>query len=307
MDYLNDVAIHEQLQALELSFKPSGLICLQDPKFKRAGIELWLKRDDLLHPIISGNKWRKLKFVINHALQLGCKHLVSMGGAYSNHLHALAYLGKALDIKTTGYIRGERPATFSPSLQDMQDWGMTLTFISRSEYRQLRLCQPPNAKPGSQPDEFWLPEGGALPLALHGVAEMVKEIDLPYDYICSACGTGTTLAGMIQAVNSPAKVLGFAALKDTGFIADEVSRLLDRSYQNWSINNDYHFGGFAKSTPELINFMADFRNKTGIALDKVYTGKMLFGIVDLIDKAYFKPGQRIIAVHTGGLQGNRDI
>jgi 1-aminocyclopropane-1-carboxylate deaminase len=309
--------INPQLQALEQQFQPSVLTPIQEDFLAEKRINLWLKRDDLLHPIISGNKWRKLKYSLNHALSLDKATLISMGGAYSNHLHALAFVGKCLNLKTKAFIRGEEPKALNPTLQDLIAWNMELEFISRSDYRILRTFKTYDSLPNLKPDEYWIPEGGYLPLALSGVVELVQEITIDYDVICTACGTGTTLAGIINAVPEHTQVLGFAALKGADFLVQDVKHILMtasplKDWQscadinnNWQINLDYHFGGFAKAMPELLNFIADFEKRHLVSLEPIYTGKMLFGLYDLIQKNYFKPGQTIIAVHTGGLQGNR--
>lgn len=272
------------------------------------GIELCLKRDDLLHPIISGNKWRKLKYILEHALSLNTRKIISMGGAYSNHLHALAYVGKLLNIKTKAKIRGERPDEFNPTLIDLQKWGMELEFVSRGEYRQLRHYKTHDSLPGIPSDEYWLPEGGAMEWALQGVSELVAELNQDYDVLCVPCGTATTLAGMISAVPANKQVLGFAALKGAGFLVADVQQMLNNKpclEKDWSISLDYHFGGFAKVSSALLDFISHFEKMHGIQLEPVYTGKMLYGIYALIRQGSFKAGQKIIAVHTGGLQGNR--
>ena len=331
--------MHPELIKLEKTFKPSILTKIEDPLLAQYQIELWMKRDDLLHPIISGNKWRKLKFILDHALSSGADTIVSMGGAYSNHLHALAYTGKLVGLKTLGFIRGEQPEKLTPTLYDMQNWGMELRFVPRSDYRLLRQYKGCHDLPGLTPQQYWLPEGGAQALALKGVAELVNEIDVLYDILCVPCGTGATLAGIIDAAPDSVSVIGFAALKNAGFLLTDVEALLPRPCTkeqarnnlrfisphpnplpagegvrcssdfmhspNWQINQDYHFGGFATTTPELMAFIADFECKTGIPLEPVYTGKMMYALYDLITKHTFKPGQRIIAVHTGGLQGKR--
>jgi 1-aminocyclopropane-1-carboxylate deaminase len=297
--------MHPDLIKLENTFKPSILTKIDDPLLAQYQIELWMKRDDLLHPIISGNKWRKLKFILDHALSLSSDKLISMGGAYSNHLHALAYVGKILGLKTLGFIRGERPETLTPTLIDMQNWGMELRFVSRSDYRLLRQHQGCHDLPGLKPQQYWLPEGGAQPLALKGIAELVNEIDILYDIICMPCGTGTTLAGILDAAPDSVSVMGFAALNNAGFLRADVESLLPTPRANWLINQDYHFGGFAKTNALLMAFIEDFEYKTGIPLEPVYTGKMMYALYDLITKHTFKPGRRIIAVHTGGLQGKR--
>jgi len=297
--------MHPELIKLELTFKPSILTKIDDPLLAQYQIELWMKRDDLLHPIISGNKWRKLKYSLDHALSLGADTLISMGGAYSNHLHALAYTGKALGLKTKGFIRGEQPETLNSTLYELQNWGMGIKFVSRSDYRLLRQYKGGHDLPGLKPFQYWLPEGGAQALALKGVAELVKEIDVFYDILCAPCGTGATLAGMIDAAPDRVSVIGFAALKNAEFLQTDVESLLPRPCTNWRINHNYHFGGFAKTSAGLMAFIADFEYKTGIPLEPVYTGKMMYALYDLIAKHTFKPGQRIIAVHTGGLQGKR--
>ena len=297
--------MHLELIKLEKTFKPSIITKIDDPLLDQYQIKLWIKRDDLLHPIISGNKWRKLKYTLDHALSEGADTLISMGGAYSNHLHALAYVGKALGLKTIGLVRGEQPETLTPTLSDLQNWGMVLKFVSRFDYRLLRQYKGCYDLPGLKPQQYWLPEGGAQALALKGVAELVNEIDVAYDILCVPCGTGATLAGIIDMVPDQVSVMGFAALKNAEFLQTDVESLLPRPCSNWQINMDYHFGGFAKTSAELMTFMADFEFKTGIPLEPVYTGKMIYAIYNLITKHTFKPGQRIIAVHTGGLQGKR--
>jgi 1-aminocyclopropane-1-carboxylate deaminase len=182
---------------------------------------------------------------------------------------------------------------------------MELKFVSRSDYRMLRQYKGCHDLPGLKPEQYWLPEGGMQPLALKGVAELVNEIDVLYDILCAPCGTGTTLAGMIEAVPDTVSVLGFATLKNADFLQPEVESLLPRTCTNWRINHNYHFGGFAKTNAGLMTFIQDFEFKTGILLEPVYTGKMMYALYDLLAKRAFKPGQRIIAVHTGGLQGKR--
>ncbi|MEQ1739604.1 MAG: pyridoxal-phosphate dependent enzyme [Methyloglobulus sp.] len=297
--------MHPELIKLEQTFEKSVLTKIDDPFLNAHQVNLWIKRDDLLHPIISGNKWRKLKYNLDHALSLGIDTLISMGGTYSNHLHALAYSGKMLGLKTIGIIRGERTSSLTPTLQDMENWGMELRFISRSAYREYRNYKQHDDLPGIKPNQYWLPEGGANKLALKGIAELVDEIDIPYDALCVACGTGATLAGLINTLPKQQSVLGFAALKSASFLASDVQSLLFGEFNNWEIFLDYHFGGFAKLKPELALFMNQFEQKTSIPLEPVYTGKMLYGIYDLIAKGYFKPEEHIIALHTGGLQGKR--
>ena len=298
--------MHPELIKLEETFKPSLLTKIDEPLCAHKGIELWMKRDDQLHPVISGNKWRKLKFILDHALYSGADTIISMGGVYSNHLHALAYIGKVLGLKTIAYLRGDAPAVLTPTLVDLIAWGMELRFISRTDYRQLRQYKGSLDLPGLKPQQYWLPEGGAQALALCGVAELIAEIDIAYDQLCVPCGTGATLAGLISATSDNISLIGFAALKKAGFLNADISSLLKQSKSNWQINLDYHFGGFASTTPDLLNFISAFEAKTTIQLEPVYTGKMMYALYDLISQGHFSAGQRIIAIHTGGLQGDRE-
>ena len=294
-----------ELTKIENSFHPSILTKVEDPLLEQHQLTLLVKRDDLLHPIISGNKWRKLKYIIDHALSVDANTIISMGGAYSNHLHALAYLGKTLQIKTIGIIRGENHQALTPTLMDLQNWGMELKFVSRSEYRLLRQYKSWQDLPGLGARQYWLPEGGAHRLALQGVGELISEINIPFDILCTPCGTGTTLAGLIEAAPESVQAIGFAALKNAGFLTQDVEKLLTRPRPNWYIEQNYHFGGFAKTNNELNDFIEYFSATQHIPLEPVYTGKMLWGIFDLIKKDLINPRQTIVAIHTGGLQGNR--
>ena len=296
--------LDHRLSELESSFNEASIEEIHHPVVEKSDIKLWIKREDQLHPIISGNKWRKLKYILNHALVNEYDHLISMGGAWSNHLHALAWVGKELGLKTTGIIRGERPKEESSTLKDIKQWGMQLKFISRSEFRQLRMYHDHDSPPAKKYHGYWIPEGGANQLALKGVSELVDEINIPFDTIVLACGTGTTLAGVASVLPCDKTAIGFAALKGASFLNKEVSGLLgNKNSNNWSINLDYHFGGFAKSNQNLNFFMEDYEKQTGIPLEPVYTGKMMYGLFDLIKRGMFNSGQNIISIHTGGLQG----
>ncbi|MGY6276708.1 1-aminocyclopropane-1-carboxylate deaminase/D-cysteine desulfhydrase [Methylomonas sp. MgM2] len=300
--------LHPKLRQLQKQFAESPLVQVDDDLFHACGVELWIKRDDLLHPIISGNKWRKLKYILDHALKLGADTVVSMGGAYSNHLHALAFVGKWLGLKTIAYVRGERPEALNPTLADLLDWGMDLRFVSRVDYRRLRAYRAHDSFPGLKSGQYWLPEGGAAELALKGVADIVREIDIEFDVLFTACGTGTTLAGLIQAAPPQTKLIGVAALKGAEFLKADVSQMRFESNcpeREWTILLDYHFGGFAKKTAELLEFMQAFQAGHAIPVEPVYTAKALYAVYDLLQKGCFKSGQRIVVLHTGGLQGSR--
>lgn len=282
---------------------------IKDKLLDKAGIRLFLKREDLTDPVISGNKYRKLKYNLMHARKAGHTKLLTFGGAYSNHIHAVAYAGKKFNFKTIGIIRGEPAFPLNPTLQDAARYGMDFKHISRKQYRDkykedflLELKK----KYGS----FYLvPEGGSNSLAVKGCTEILKNEHVTYEHVCCACGTGGTLAGIIAGLDGRKKIWGFPALKGGDFLIQDVSSLItgynDKHYTNWHIISDYHFGGYAKFQPGLINFINRFKKMHQIPLDPIYTGKMLFGVYDLINKGFFNPGETIIAIHTGGLQGIR--
>jgi len=297
--------LHPKLRSLEKLFSLSPIQQIVTPTIEKKKIELWVKRDDLIHPVISGNKWRKLKYILNHALTIESHTIISMGGAYSNHLHALAYVGQQLHVKTVGYIRGEKPQIMNATLKDLQTWGMELRFISRAEYRTLRQYKNSTELPDIKKGEYWLPEGGATELALQGVGEILTEIDIDFDVVCVPCGTGTTLAGLIGSMDKACQAIGFSALKGGKFLVKDIGKLLSINEVTWDVKLDYHFGGFAKRNDELLLFIEDFVRQHHIELEPVYTGKMFYGIFDLIATDFFNPGQKIIAIHTGGLQGKR--
>lgn len=270
------------------------------------GIELFIKREDLLHPEVSGNKFRKLKYNLLDALNTGCKTVLTFGGAYSNHIAATAAACRLLGLNSIGVIRGEELCNKfhgNPTLKKASDDGMQLKFVSRSDYRlkdQESFIEVLQREFG---DFYLIPEGGTNVLAVKGTQEILKSFDKDFDYICSAVGTGGTLAGLINSSYSNQKVLGFPALKGD-FLTQEVKRFVTKD--NWDLVSDYHFGGYAKTTEELMSFINCFYKEQQILLDPIYTGKMLFGIIDLIKKGYFKSNSKILAIHTGGLQGWND-
>ena len=301
----------EQIEAaLGIDYRASILSPISHPLLQERNITLLLKRDDQLHTIISGNKWRKLKYILMHALEQGHMHLISMGGAWSNHLHALAYIGQQLNIKTTGLIRGEASSYESPTLQDMRDWGMHIKFIDRGDFRILRSFHTHDAEPAQRYQGYWIPEGGATPLALTGVAELKQEIDADYDKLVVACGTGTTLAGLLAQEDETHHVIGIAALQGESFLEKEICRLLGDTRQKergWRLYYDYHFGGFAKRNQLLDDFMQRLETASRIPLEPVYTGKMMYALFDLIEDGSIGHGETVVAVHSGGLQGKRAI
>jgi 1-aminocyclopropane-1-carboxylate deaminase/D-cysteine desulfhydrase-like pyridoxal-dependent ACC family enzyme len=294
------------LSTFENSFSNIPVLDIGERWISQAGIRLMIKREDLIHPEISGNKWRKLKYNLIEAGKQHFSTLLTFGGAYSNHIYATAAAGKETGFKTIGIIRGEAPKTLNPTLQFAKECGMQLHFVSRTAYRDKKAIL--SQIPLDLKSVYILPEGGTNGLALKGCSEIVTTFDSAsnIDYWCVSCGTGGTVAGIITALPTDQKAVGFSALKGE-FLKTEVEKLLldftDKKHQNWSINTNYHFGGYAKFDKTLIHFINEFKRKNQIQLDPIYTGKMFFGIYELIKKGYFPRGSTIMAVHTGGQQG----
>ncbi|MEO8398357.1 MAG: pyridoxal-phosphate dependent enzyme [Ignavibacteriaceae bacterium] len=290
----------------KLQNKITPLQKIEDELLYKKGINLFIKREDLIHPEINGNKWHKLKYNFMEAKKKKLKKLLTFGGAYSNHIYSTAAAGNLFELETIGIIRGEENLPLNPTLKFALEKGMTLQYIDRNSYRNkyyenfiLKLKE----KFG---DFYFLPEGGTNSLAVKGCAEIINRIEIPFNYICVPCGTGGTLAGLISGLNGKNFALGFSALKNK-YINNEVEKfLLDfsgKKFTNWRINFDYHFGAYAKFDLKLKNFLIDFYKNHKIKLEPIYTGKMMFGIYDLVEKDFFKKEETIIAVHTGGLQG----
>lgn len=271
--------------------------------FKAYGCSLLLKREDLLHPIVSGNKFRKLKYNIAQALQNGNDTLVTFGGAYSNHISATAAAGKIAGLHTVGIIRGEElegAYTGNPTLEFAASCGMTFKFVTREQYALKGTAEYLLEILEKYPNAYLLPEGGTNALAIKGCTEILTEDDTIFDFICTPVGTGGTLAGLVAASKAHQTVVGYSALKGTFQIA-EVQKYTSKN--NYSIKDSYCFGGYAKIDSQLIRFINKFKEQTGILLDPVYTAKMLFGIIEDIQEGYFPENSCILAIHTGGLQG----
>lgn len=266
-------------------------------------ISLAVKREDLTHPCVSGNKYRKLKYNLLQAKIENHTQILTYGGAFSNHIAAVAFAGKENGFKTIGIIRGEelnQKIAENPTLQFAQACGMTFEFVSRENYRnknEAAFIAQLEQKFGSF---YLIPEGGTNALAIKGCEAILTEFDSEYDFICCAVGTGGTISGLINSLKPHQKVLGFPALKGD-FLKEEICKFARNDH--WDLINAYHFGGYAKVNEELIRFINQFYSKTGILLDPLYTGKMVFGIMDLIRQDYFPKGSKILAIHTGGIQG----
>lgn len=274
---------------------------IHNPLFTEKEVQVFVKRDDMIHPFISGNKWRKLKYILHEAETLNKKHLVTFGGAYSNHLLATACAAAKFGFKSTGIVRGEPVQNDQLMLCHIFD--MELRFTDRKSYRNKRELFEKGFQ--NDPDAFFIDEGGAGIQALRGCAELIDELTDQYDHIFCAAGTGTTAAGIISGIQKHAlqtKTHVIPVLKGGDFLIEEIKKYGDTQIP-FEFHPDYHFGGYAKTTRELLSFIQHFSRKTGILIDPVYTGKMFFAIFDLIGKDQFLPGSKILALHTGGLFG----
>jgi 1-aminocyclopropane-1-carboxylate deaminase len=271
------------------------------------GYSLSIKREDLLHPTVSGNKFRKLKYNLIQAQGEGYDTLLTFGGAYSNHIAATAAAGQLEGFKTIGVIRGEelgvnlaKTLESNPTLGFAHKCGMKFHFISRQEYREKDEVRFRESITKTFNNPFIIPEGGTNELAIKGCEEILTEDDTGFDYICCPIGTTGTISGIINSLKPHQKALGFPALKGD-WVADEVRKYAKN--EQWEIIADYHFGGYAKVNGDLVSFINEFHAEHQVLLDPIYTGKMLYGISELMKGGYFRENSRILAVHTGGLQG----
>lgn len=296
-------------------------------------------RLDLTHPHVSGNKWFKLKYNLEEAKKQGKDALLTFGGAYSNHIAATAAAGKEFGFKTIGVIRGEelrtsprpspdpllkqerveQPQTSPPApllterglnntLRFAESCGMQLHFVSREEYRKKEVSEFIATLQKQFGDFYLLPEGGTNDLAVKGCTEILSLIDIPFDAVCCPVGTGGTFAGIISSLKEGQKALGFSVLKGGEFLEEHISKLINPPSPPlqggpYSLVTQYHFGGYGKYSSALLDFILEFEKQNNIPLEQVYTGKMMFGIYDLIKLGHFPKNSTLIAVHTGGLQG----
>lgn len=274
---------------------------INDTLFDERGFKVFIKRDDLIHPIISGNKWRKLKYLLKKAQAQNKTHLVTFGGAYSNHLLATAAAAAKFGFKATGIVRGE--AVENDTLFLCRLHGMNLIFTDRDSYRDKSALF--NHYFSGDNEAFFINEGGSSPEAAMGCSELVSELLENYDHIFCACGTGTMAAGILNGITQhklSTMLHAIPVFKNGGFIGGEIEKLLTAP-ANYQLHTDYHFGGYGKADDNLVAFIKKFVADTGILIDPVYTGKLLYAIYDLASKNYFKPGSRILAIHSGGIWG----
>lgn len=264
-------------------------------------VKVKVLRLDKIHPVISGNKWYKLKFYIEAAIAQNKKGILTFGGAYSNHIVATAAACNALGIESIGIIRGEAPKHYSPSLLEALQHNMKLIFLSREDFKNKQLPPIPDIE-----NYFTVAEGGYGILGANGAATIPYPAD-DFDMICCATGTGTMMAGLLNGSTKPLPVLGFSVLKNNFSIENEIRTLLKNPDTAFTIQHDFHFGGYAKYKPELIHFMNELYEQSGIPTDFVYTAKLFYGVKKLVEQHYFKAGSKLLLIHSGGLQGNRSL
>ena len=280
---------------------PSPIQQIHLPLFKEKGLEVFVKRDDLIHPLVSGNKWRKLKYLLEKAIEEQKSHLVTFGGAYSNHLLATAAAANARGLKASAFVRGE--AVNNPVLETCRNLGMELHFTNRLSYRDKKDLFLQHF--GADETTFFIDEGGASAEAVRGCAELIAELPHNYDHIFSAAGTGTTAAGIysgIRAKGLNTNMHVIPVLKEGLFLRSEIEKFVALD-EKLILHPDFHFGGYAKANEQLLQFIIKWHRDTGILTEPVYTGKLVFGLMELISKDYFERGAKILWIHTGGLSG----
>ncbi|MBD2297945.1 1-aminocyclopropane-1-carboxylate deaminase/D-cysteine desulfhydrase [Nostoc sp. FACHB-190] len=282
-----------------------------------AGVEISVLRLDMMHPWVNGNKWYKLKYNLLEAKARNFTTLLTFGGAYSNHIFATAAAGKLFGLQTIGVIRGEETLPLNPTLSFAVEQGMQLVYMSRNSYKQRNSSELQAELQERYGEVFIIPEGGCNLNGVLGCTEILQQAK-NFDIVCVACGTGTTFAGILLSLTPQQKAIAFPVLKNGGFLQQEIEMLLqnylaadlpisNKSVGAWELICDYHFGGYAKVNDELLKFSKQFQQIHGIPLDYVYTAKMFYGVMDLLQQGFFSKGDRILLIHTGGLQGNLGI
>lgn len=294
-----------------MTFPPPIIEPFQHPLCDERDVKIYIKRDDLIHPVISGNKLFKLSLYLNEFINGDYKTLITFGGAYSNHVHATAFKAKEQGINSVGIIRGEQILPLNPTLKDVTDWGMILEPVSREAYKRKDQSVDINAIINRYEKPFVIPEGGCGSLGVLGASRMLDTVDQSkFDCVVCACGTATTLAGLIHGSAQHITLLGVPVLKAKNWMQKEVQGYLHElgiEKQNWQLMFDYHFGGYAKTPDNLLEFVAEIESDYGLALDPIYTGKAFYGLLDQIKKGQIKRGSRVLFIHTGGLQGKRSF
>jgi len=263
-------------------------------------------RLDQLHPVVSGNKWFKLRQYLSKAANEGKNTIATFGGAYSNHIVATAFAGQAAGLHTIGFIRGEKTTPLSPTLAEAAGYGMELVYVSREQYRNKPMIKDAHANPSW----LWINEGGYGPEGMMGAQDILSVTDTShYTHILCACGTGTTLAGLALAALPHQQCIGISALKGHTGLLNDVMELVPPGHLHKEIEvlHQYHFGGYAKHPPHLIEWMNTLWREEQLPTDMVYTSKLLFAVKDMIDNNYFSTQHQLLIIHSGGLQGNRSL
>lgn len=286
---------------------PIGLQQLSHTLLDEKRVKVSVLRLDQVHPIVSGNKFFKLKYNLGEAKKLGKKTILTFGGAFSNHIYATASAAHLAGFQSIGIIRGKDADRNNPTLAHAQQMGMQLHFVDRESYRKKSSPEFLENLKSQFGDFYLIPEGGTNELAIEGTKEILVGLDFSFTHFCVSIGTGGTFAGLAASLQNHQTLIGLSSLKGE-FIHEEVAKLLDtneiQSKGSLEIKTEYHFGGYGKHKPELLEFMGWFYNEFKIPLDPIYTGKMAFGAWDLIKKDHFPSGSKVLLIHTGGLQGN---
>jgi 1-aminocyclopropane-1-carboxylate deaminase len=295
--------LSEKLKLLHYSSTPVHEIT--DPLLTHAGVRLLIKREDLNHPLVSGNKWWKLKYNLQEAITQRKETLLTFGGAYSNHLYATAAAAHELGLKSIGIVRGEETLPLNDTLTFVREQGMDLHYVSREQYRKKYQPAFLNELKEKFGVHYLIPEGGTNSLAVQGCIEFAQTLlSVPFDHLMLPVGTGGTIAGIISGLPRDKNIVGVSVLKGD-FLRVDVQNLLDKKnsdigYANWTILTSYHHGGYGKVTPELLNFMKRMSVEYNLPLDPVYTGKLLWAVMEEVKQGSFARGSTILAVHTGG-------
>jgi len=291
-----------------LNYSETSLFEFRTEETQSRELRILIKREDLNHPFISGNKWWKLKYNLEETVRHGQKTILTFGGAYSNHIYATAAAATELGFKSIGVIRGEKTLPLNATLSFAKESGMHLHYISREAYRNKNEPEFIQQLQKQFGDFYLIPEGGTNEWAVKGCAEFGEKLSkIEFDYLCLPVGTGGTIAGIISGLKGEKEVIGFSSLRGGSFLERDVSKLVadfsGMNFSNWRIEDRYHFGGYAKMTEELKIFMQNIEQNHTLTLDPVYTAKMFYGVLDLVAKNYFQRGSTILVLHTGGLQG----
>ncbi|MBC7828609.1 MAG: pyridoxal-phosphate dependent enzyme [Chitinophagaceae bacterium] len=280
---------------------------LNDGLFEQNKIRVQVLRLDKIHSIISGNKWFKLKYYLTDATRLGKKGIISFGGAFSNHLLSTAYSCRQAGLSSIGIVRGEKPSIYSPTLLDLQSYGMELHFYSRPAYNDKQLSK---ALQQSYPDFLLVEEGGRGQAGIKGAEDILRvQPSHLYTHIVCAVGTGTMMTGILNTALADQKIIGLPVLKiETNNRNDIFDYISNNSHSsNFRLQYDFHFGGYAKKNEALIEFMNRLYQQHQVPTDFVYTGKLFYGVFKMIENGFFEPGSSILLIHSGGLQGNRSL